>query len=162
MNQLVTEQGVPTHRLIVKLDDGTFKTFFLTEKEADWMANHINSSDQFIKLPRSVDPNAPSFYPKRGAWMEKMTREEIQSRAESYARSKAVTDVKNEEEEKKKREMSEKVKKWITENPGGWEKKLDEAAKELSGKKGIFHSASKETKKNLVKFHAMYLVSEMI
>lgn len=162
MTQLITQKDMPTHKLIVKLEDGTFRHFYLNPRQAQAIANSINGIEQFICLPKDIDSNSPTFYPKRGAWMEKMSKEELQARLEAYGRSKAVVDAKTEAEEAEKREQSRMVRAWVDAHPQEWKKYLEQAAKELPNKLKIFNSASKGAKKSLIKAEAMSLVGDLL
>lgn len=83
---------IATHKLTVKLEDmGKFKTFYLTEKEAEWISKTINGPEQFIVLSKAADPNAPSAYPKRGAWLERMDPRERERQLQEKAIRQAAT-----------------------------------------------------------------------
>lgn len=153
MNHLVSAKDTPTHKLIVKLEDGTFKTFYLTEKEATWMASVINGVDRFIVLPKTIDPAAPSFYPKQGATMSRMSREELDARATRYINM--AKPVRDEEVEKAKAESTAKVRAWVKEHPQEFEQMEREAEERLAAQKGMFHIASKNVKRNLIRYEAL-------
>lgn len=84
--ELVREEDCPTHRLSIETKNG-FKTFYLTKKEAQWISDHINDPAQFIVLPPTIDKNAPTFYPKHGAVLERMTEDEIRRKRLVYSAS---------------------------------------------------------------------------
>lgn len=159
-NALITEENFPTHKLTVKLEDNTYRVFYLNKNQAKWMHQNINGVEQFICLPVDIDPDSPTFYPKRGAWMEKIKQHELDRMRQAYE----VEGEKSiDEEEKKEREVKARaVRNWIEENPKEWEKLLDRATKELTSSAGIFNSASKTTRKHLIKFHAMALVADEV
>ncbi len=156
---LTRAEDAPTHKLTIKLDEGSYKVFYLTEKEADWMAKNINSPDRFISLPKSIDSEAPSFYPKTWARMGKMTHEEIESRRNRYVNPEKIIDA---EKEKKQKEETALVRSWIDGHPTEYESLLNKALETLSGRPGMWHSASKGVKKSLVQWEAWRMVYEMV
>lgn len=158
--EIITQRDMPTHKLTVKKEDGTYRQFYLNQKQAEWMAKNINSVEPFIVLPKDVDPNSPQFYPKRGADMEKLSEDDLDRLRRKYQNSTQAREVRDEEEERKKHENTEAVRQWMSDNPKEFEKLLDEATKNLTSRKGIFHSASKNVKKTLIMFEAMRYVSE--
>lgn len=153
MNDLVTLKDVPTHRLTVKLEDGSFKVFYITEQEAVWLTKSINSVEPNLILPKSIDPAAPSFYPKRGSWMERMTKEEITARSRRYAHT--TSTIRDQVSESRKKEDNAKARAWIEANPEQFLIMQREAEKKLNDSKGIYHSASDGTKACLIKYEAL-------
>lgn len=151
---LTSPQDQPTHRLTLKLEDGTFRTFFLTPKEAEWMARNINSNDPFIQLPAAVDPAAPSFYPKRGAWMERMSAEEIAARKKRYS----VPAETKEDYTKKKR--NQEVIAWSKNNPVEYGRMVLAARERLRKGGGFFLLASRNSQEFLIKYEAMHAAEE--
>lgn len=154
---LVTDKDVPTHRLTLKLEDGSFRTFHLTPAEADWMARNINSVDPFIQLPKSVDPNGPSFYPKRGAWMERMSADEMQARRTRHT---AAAAPKENDVERKKRNAS--ISKWIAANPKEYEKLRAESQQRLEQQGGFYKIAKRATREHLARYEAMRAIEAIL
>lgn len=150
--ELATTQDAPTHRLTIKLEDGSYKIFHLNEKQAEWLAQNINSPDRFIVLPKNVDKDAPQFYPKTWATLERMSAEEIEQRRSRYA--KAVQTEQEKAAEAKKREEQKVVRAWIDANPEEFADMRKKAAEKLASMPGIFHAASDGTKRSLVYFEA--------
>ena len=113
--------NIATHKLTVKLEDqGQFTNFYLTEQEADWISKTINGPEQFIVLPKAVDPDAPSFYPKRGAWLERMDPRERERQMKEKAIRQA--DAEREEREAEERKaLSIATNQWIKEHPKQYE-----------------------------------------
>ena len=56
MKELAKLQDSPTHRLSVKLDDGTFKLIYLRKDQAKSILKNINSRDQFIVIEEEAHP----------------------------------------------------------------------------------------------------------
>lgn len=164
MNQLIRAEDTPTHKLVVRLDDGTFRAFYLTEEEAVWVARNINTVEPNLVLPRSIDPNAPSFYPKRGAWMERMSQAEIATRRARYAdKARASVSVGGSEAaEAAKREKSSRIRAWVKGHPGDFERMQHEAEDRLRNGKGMFNSASRGVRRNLVRFEAYRAVDDLL
>lgn len=155
---IITQQDIPSHRLSIKIfedEDGQeHRVFYLNEKQAEWLAKNINSADRFIVLPKEVDPNAPSFYPKTWARMEKMTNEEIEARRDKYMN--IVDKIKDENIKKERSEAAMKVRKWIQDHPTEWEDSLLLTEAELKSNKGGHYSfASENIKKSLVWYESM-------
>jgi hypothetical protein len=150
--ELATEQDAPTHKLIIKLEDGQHRMFYLNEKQAEWLAQNINSQDRFIVLPKTVDPDSPQFYPKTWATLERMSDDEIEQRRSRYR--KAVQTEEQKAEERKKREDQKAVRAWIDANPEEFGAMRKTAAEKLARSPGIFHSASEGTQRSLVYFEA--------
>lgn len=156
MNQeLATQADIPSHKLTLKREDGTFKQFYLTEKQAFVISKTINAPDQFIVLPKDIDRDSPSFYPKRGAWLERISKDEQEARMKKYDR--AVDAVAEAKQEEAKKFESGKVDKWIEENPEAWEqKKQDAFVKMKSGT--LFNGASDVVQSVLVRMEARRMV----
>lgn len=155
MNDLVTSKGTPTHRLTVKLEDGTFRTFYLLEQEAEWIATAVNGVDPFIVLPKTIDPAAPSFYPKRGAWLERMKPEEVEARQRRYAPP-APAEVAAETAAARAA-----AKEWIAKHSADFDRLqvIAHGTLEKSGG-GFFRMASKGVRASLAKFEAQRRVYE--
>lgn len=151
---LVTAKDIPTHKLMLKLEDGSFRTFYLTAQEAEWVARNINSMDQFIQLPKTVDANFPSFYPKRGAWMERMPKEEAEARQRRFVGQ----GVGNVQEDAAKKEREAKVKEWIEGNPEAFDLMKQEAKERLKKGNGMYNIASRGTQKHLERYEAIRAV----
>jgi hypothetical protein len=151
-NELATAQDAPTHRLTIKLEDGSYRLFHLNEKQAEWLAQNINSPDRFIVLPKTVDKDAPQFYPKTWATLERMSEEEVEQRRNRYI--KAVQTEQEKEAEAKKREDQKAVRAWIDANTDEFEGMRRMAAEKLAGSPGMFHAASDGVKRSLIYFEA--------
>lgn len=152
-NELATAQDAPTHRLSIKLEDGSYRTFHLSEKQAEWLAQNINSPDRFIVLPKSVDKDAPQFYPKTWATLERMSDEEIRARANRHRKAIRSAEELADEEQKKKDQAT--VRAWIEANPKEFEAMKEQAAMKLRNSPGMFHAASEGTKESLIYWQAM-------
>lgn len=152
-HDLATAQDVPTHRLSIKLEDGSYRTFHLSEKQAEWMAQNINSADRFIVLPKSVDKDAPQFYPKTWATLERMTDDEIAARSNRYRKAIRSAEEKADEEQKKKDQAL--VREWIETHPKEFEVMKDQATEKLTKNPGMFHAASTGTKQSLIYWEAV-------
>lgn len=155
-HELATAQDAPTHRLSIKLEDGSYRTFHLSEKQAEWLAQNINSPDRFIVLPKSVDKDAPQFYPKTWATLERMSDEEIAARANRYRKAIQSAEEKADEEQKKKDQAV--VRDWIAANPEEFEAMKQQAETKLKNSPGMFHAASAGTKESLIFWEAMRAV----
>ena len=164
MTQLIRAEDAPTHKMTVKLEDGTYRVFHLTEKEAVWFADNINSvhpNIAFTNAHRHIDPNAPSFYPKRGAWLERMSRAEVEERHRRYVQSKRA-EVDAEEAERAKAERSKAIRAWVKANPEEFARMEREAAERLLQGRGMYHSASKPVKQYLAHYEALRAVDELL
>lgn len=157
--ELVTSADIPSHKLTVKTEDGRFKVFYCTEKQATIIRNGINGADKFLCLPKDIDKDAPTFYPKYGACLEKISKEELESRKKRYDTT--VSKVNEQEQEKAKKFESAKVDEWITANPEGWKISLKAAAEKLSSTP-IFKSASEVVQSVLVRMEARRNVHDQI
>lgn len=154
--ELATAQDTPTHRLSIKLDDGSYRTFHLSEKQAEWLAQNINSPDRFIVLPKTVDKDAPQFYPKTWATLERMSDDEIAARSNRYRKAMQSAEAKADLEQKRKDQ--EVVRAWIEAHPEEFAAMKEEAAVRLRQSKGMFHAASAGTKDSLIHWEAMRAV----
>lgn len=157
--ELSTLADVPTHKLTVKLEDGRFKVFYVTEKQAERLQIGINGSDKFICLSKDVDKDAPSYYPKYGSWLERIPKEEQKARQERYDHS--ITKMTDEHNEQVKKFESEKVDKWIDENPEAWETKKQDAFVKLKAGT-MFNGASDVVQSVLVRMEARRMVHDQI
>lgn len=157
--ELITQADIPTHRLSIMVDKDHFKTFFVSEKQAEMLWEGINGKDNFICLSKDVDKDAPSFYPKFGARLERLSKEEIRSRQEAYDRS-LKTHVEEKVEQKKKFD-SEKVDGWIAANPDAWEDRKKAAFEKLS-KSTMFLGATDIVQGVLVRMDARRILHEDI
>lgn len=154
--ELATAQDAPTHRLSIKLEDGSYRTFHLSEKQAEWLAQNINSPDRFIVLPKSVDKDAPQFYPKTWATLERMSDDEIRARANRHRKAIRSAEELADEEQKKKDQAT--VREWIASHPEEFEAMKQQAETKLKGSPGMFHAASDGTKQSLIYWEAMRAV----
>lgn len=154
---VVTAKRMVSHRLIIKLDDGSFRSFLLNIYQADMIAANINSVEPFIVLPDDIDPDSPTFYPKRGAWMEKLTEDE----KIAYARRHDRRPESNVQDELKAAE-SKRVHDWIETHAEEFGHMREDAELKLLNSKGIFHSASKNVKENLIWWEARRMVADSL
>lgn len=152
-HEISTTKDTPTHRLNIKLEDGSYRTFHLSESQADWLAKNINSPDRFIVLPKSVDKDAPQFYPKTWATLERMSDDEIAARKNRYMKSIQTAEEKADEEQKKKDQAL--VREWIETHPKEFEVMKDQATEKLTKNTGMFHAASTGTKQSLIYWEAV-------
>lgn len=157
--ELSTQADIPTHKLTLRISEDRYKTFYVTELQAERLAKGINGSDQFISLSKDVDPDAPSYYPKYGSRLERLTKAEMKARQERYDRV-VETYVEEKQEEKKKFE-SEKVDAWINENPEAWEQKKQESFVKMKSTP-MFSSASDVVQSVLVRMEARRMVHAQI
>jgi hypothetical protein len=153
--ELVTAADIPTHKLTVKTEDGRFKVFYVSEKQAIVLRAGINGNDKFICLSKDVDKDAPSFYPKWGACLEKISREEAESRMRRYENT--VSSVIDEQKEQAKKFESEKVDAWIQQNPEAWEQKRKDAFVKLKSG-NMFSGASEVVQSVLIRMEARRIV----
>lgn len=154
--ELATAQDAPTHRLSIKLEDGSYRTFHLSEKQAEWLSQNINSPDRFIILPKSVDKDAPQFYPKTWATLERMSDDEIAARSNRYR--KAIKTAEEKADEEQKRKDQETVREWIASHPEEFESMKQQAETKLRNTPGMFHAASEGTKVSLIYWEAVRAV----
>lgn len=155
-HELATAQDTPTHRLNIKLEDGSYRVFHLSEKQAEWMAQNINSPDRFIVLPKSVDKDAPQFYPKTWATLERMTEDEIAARSNRYR--KAIETAEEKADAEQKRKDQETVRAWIESHADDFAAMKEQAETKLRNTPGIFHAASEGTKESLIYWEAVRAV----
>lgn len=159
MTDIVTQKDTPTHRLTVKLEDGTFRTFRLTKTEAAWLADNINSNDPFIVLPQTIDPRAPSFYPKRGATLEAMTDQEIQDARRRYAPpSGGAGELAVDREARMEREAATAA--WVASHDIEFKRMEDSAQKYLSVTSPFYKAASRGVRKTLAHHHARKWIAD--
>ena len=161
---IIGAKDFPTHKLTVRLEDGTFRIFRLNGRQAQFIVEHINSVEQFIVLPRDIDPDAPTAYPKRGAWVEKMSAEELEAGRRRYADStRAFMNAEQEAAVSAARaERTKAIRAWIGKHPEHFERMKMRAAAALVVAGGMYHHASKSVKASLAHYEAMRAVDDIL
>ncbi len=156
---LVTKRDIPTHKFVTKVD-GDWKTFYLTQAQADKIAANINSPAWYIVLSKNIDPDAPRCYPKgKETYIEPLNKEEREKMYKKYMYS--AEEIKKEEEDKKSEENRKNVREWIAGHPEEFEK-IQEKVKEEIKNDRLYNSGSERTREALVKCKARIFVSEKI
>ena len=142
MLALAKKRNLPTFLLTIvkhKTEKGgdAVAQFFLTEDQARVITANINSKDSFIVFGDG------SFYPKRGASLERMTPSQI--------RRKYFADTPDELEQQHNAEIAQEaaITQWISKNKKSFFKMVEEAdkvCKKNFGSKPFFKAISSKAK----------------
>jgi hypothetical protein len=130
--EMALQNNFETHRLEIYKPNATgkstlHKVLYFTQKEAEKIAQSINSQGQFLVF-------GSESFPKFGCYLEEMSSEEIKNRQKRYFdQFESQKDGQNEQKEQRK-----KIKKWQEENQQKWVDIVDWASQECERMYGTF------------------------